>query len=228
MVVFGLLLGLSIEIRPIALLVVPMVLIVLWRAGGMRVALERFALVVAVVIAVMIPWTVRNAVVMKAFLPIGTTTGDNLCIGNFPGAQGHFAFPDYCFGHDPDIRRPAFETNRNSLPHQPAAALGRRPPDEGAVARASAPAGSSPAISDGISAAQSYGADPFIPADTANRLSDLGATLYFYRRRHPRPDRGAPLGEGRRSAPALPPALDRGHRHLGVASVIPASMCRST
>ena len=61
-------------------------------------------------IAVMIPWTVRNAVVMKAFLPIGTTTGDNLCIGNYPDAQGHFAFPDWCFGHDPQVKRPEFET----------------------------------------------------------------------------------------------------------------------
>jgi hypothetical protein len=176
---FALLLGLSIEIRPIALLVVPMVLIAFWRVGGMKLALQRFALVVAVVVAVMIPWTIRNAVVMKAFLPIGTTTGDNLCIGNFPGAAGHFAFPKYCFGHDLHVKRPTFETERNTRltrlslnwaadhPMKELWLVGQRTKWEFASDH------------DGISAAQSYGDDPFIPPDTATRLSDLGDT-YFY------------------------------------------------
>ncbi len=119
LVAFGLLLGVSIQIRPIALLIVPMVLIAMWRVGGMALALKRFAVVAGAVVVLMVPWTIRNEVVMHAFLPIGTTTGDNLCIGNYPGAQGHFAFPKRCFGENKIERRPAFETDRNSrLTHQ--------------------------------------------------------------------------------------------------------------
>ncbi|MGZ4709063.1 MAG: ArnT family glycosyltransferase, partial [Acidimicrobiales bacterium] len=113
LVVFGVLFGLSIEVRPIVLLVLPMLLIAFWRVAGLRSALVRFATVTGVVIVVMIPWTVRNAVVMHSFLPIGSTTGDNLCIGNYPDAQGHFAFPDVCFKDDNVVPRPAFETLRN-------------------------------------------------------------------------------------------------------------------
>ncbi len=179
LVVFGLLLGLSIEIRPIALLVVPMVLIALWRRGGASLALRRWALVVAVVVAVMIPWTVRNAVVMKAFLPIGTTTGDNLCIGNFPGAEGHFAFPTWCFGHDPKVKRPAFETIRNStLTHQSLTWAEHHPGRELALV-VDRTRWEFASDHDGVSAVQSYGDDPFIPPDRATTLGNIGDT-YFY------------------------------------------------
>jgi 4-amino-4-deoxy-L-arabinose transferase-like glycosyltransferase len=179
LVVFALLLGLSIEIRPIALLVVPMVLIALWRRGGAGLALRRWAVVVAVVVAVMVPWTVRNAVVMKAFLPIGTTTGDNLCIGNFPGAQGHFAFPAWCFGHDLKVKRPAFETIRNStLTHQSLTWAQHHPARELAliVDRTRWEFASD---HDGVAAVQSYGDDPFIPPDVATTLGNIG-DRYFY------------------------------------------------
>ena len=42
LVVFSLLFGMSVEVRPIALLVVPMVLIAFWRVAGRRRAIERF------------------------------------------------------------------------------------------------------------------------------------------------------------------------------------------
>jgi hypothetical protein len=131
------------------------------------------------VIAVMIPWTVRNEVVMHAFLPIGTTTGDNLCIGNFPGAEGHFAFPKFCFGHDPKLRRPAFETVRNSnLTHLALGWAENHPATELRliIDRTRWEFASD---HDGVAAVQSYGSDPFIPPDTATLLGNIGDT-YFY------------------------------------------------
>ena len=177
--VFGLLLGASIQIRPIALLVVPMVLIALWHTAEWRLALGRFGVVVAIVVAMMVPWTVRNEVVMHAFLPIGTTTGDNLCIGNFPGAEGHFAFPKWCFGHDLKVKRPRFETERNSrLTHQALQWAVHHPVRELQLV---VDRTRSEFLSDhdGLSAAQSYGDDPFIPPGTATFLSDL-ADRYFF------------------------------------------------
>jgi 4-amino-4-deoxy-L-arabinose transferase-like glycosyltransferase len=179
MVAFGLLLGASIQIRPIALLVLPMVLIALWRNAEWRRALARFAVVVGIVVAMMVPWTVRNEVVMHAFLPIGTTTGDNLCIGNFPGAQGHFAFPSWCFGHDLKVKRPRFETERNTrLTHQALQWATHHPVRELQLVwdRTRAEFLSD---HDGLSAAQSYGDDPFIPPNTATTLSNI-ADWYFF------------------------------------------------
>jgi len=177
--VFGLLLGASIQIRPIALLVVPMVLIALWRTTEWRLALGRFAVVVGIVVATMVPWTVRNELVMHAFLPIGTTTGDNLCIGNFPGAQGHFSFPDWCFGHDLKVARPRFETERNTrLTHQALRWAVHHPAREVQLVwlRTRAEFLSD---HDGLSAVQSYGDDPFIPPNTATTMSDV-ADWYFF------------------------------------------------
>ncbi len=179
LVAFALLLGICIEIRPIALLMLPMVLIALWHRGGAGLALRRWGVVVAVVVAVMVPWTVRNAVVMHAFLPIGTTTGDNLCIGNHPGAEGHFSFPAWCFGHDAKIKRPAFETQRNTrLTHQALQWAEDHPSRELAliIDRTRWEFASD---HDGVAAVQSYGSDPFIPPDLATRLGNLGDT-YFY------------------------------------------------
>jgi 4-amino-4-deoxy-L-arabinose transferase-like glycosyltransferase len=179
-IAFGLLLGLAIEIRPIALLVVPMVFIALWwRADDHRASLRRFGAVVGLIVAVMIPWTVRNQVVMHAFLPIGTTTGDNLCIGNHPGAEGHFAFPQWCFGHDPKVKRPAFETIRNTeLTHRSLEWIRHNLSKEPKLI-VQRTQWELRGDHDAIPAVQSYGFDPFIPVETAVRLSDI-ADRYFF------------------------------------------------
>jgi 4-amino-4-deoxy-L-arabinose transferase-like glycosyltransferase len=179
LVVFGVLFGVAVEVRPIALLVVPMLLIAFWRVAGRRQALARFAVVVATVVAVMIPWAVRNQVVMHAFLPIGTTTGDNLCIGNNPTAQGHFGFADFCFGDDVDEPRPEFETHRNDkltsralrwIVENPLAQLHLIPQRTYYTFKDD---------HDAVAAVQSYGDNPIIPPVNATALSDL-ANAYFF------------------------------------------------
>jgi len=179
LVAFGLLFGVSIEVRPIALLVVPMLLIAFWRVAGRRRALVRFATVMATVIVVMIPWTVRNQVVMHSFLPIGTTTGDNLCIGNYPDAQGHFSFPVECFGDDEIVPRPAFETLRNDkltrrslswILHDPLQQLHLIPQRTYYTFKDD---------HDGVDAVQSYTDDPFIPPVNATVLANLADGYYY-------------------------------------------------
>ena len=127
-------------------------------------ALERFAIVMVTVIAVMIPWTVRNEVVMHAFLPIGTTTGDNLCIGNYPDAQGHFAFPDGLLRRRPRRAPPGVRDAAQRQADQPVAALDR------CTIRCAQlrliPQRTYYTFKDdhdAVAAVQSYGDDPFIP-----------------------------------------------------------------
>jgi 4-amino-4-deoxy-L-arabinose transferase-like glycosyltransferase len=179
LVVFGLLFGLSIEVRPIVLLVVPMLLIAFWRVAGRRLALVRFATVMGVVLVVMIPWTVRNVVVMHSFLPIGSTTGDNLCIGNFPDATGHFAFPDVCFKEDNPVPRPQFETGRNDrLTRQSLRWIAADPLRQFRLV----PQRTFWTFKDdhdALGAVQSYGDDPFIPYHRGELLGQV-ADAYYY------------------------------------------------
>jgi hypothetical protein len=156
-----------------------MVLIALWHNAEWRLAVGRFAVVVGIVGVIMVPWTIRNELVMHAFLPIGTTTGDNLCIGSFPGAEGHFSFPNWCFGHDPHERRPKFETDRNTrLTHQ-ALQWAKQHPMRELQLVVDRTRWEFASDHDAVAAVQSYGDDPFIPPATATRLGDL-ADRYFY------------------------------------------------
>jgi hypothetical protein len=98
----GLPLGVAVMVRPISLAVVPVVALTWWLATrNRRLVLRSMAILVLVVGACIVPWTVRNALRMDAFVPISTNTGENLCIGHAPGANGGFVAPNDCdTGHD--------------------------------------------------------------------------------------------------------------------------------
>jgi hypothetical protein len=63
---------------------------------GWRFALRGSGLLLAGMLIAILPWTLRNAVVMNAFVPMSTNTGDNLCIGFHPGANGRFSISPEC------------------------------------------------------------------------------------------------------------------------------------
>ena len=113
----GALLGLAALVRPVALPVVPL-LVVVWLCArlGLRRAVRDVAVVALGAAVVIAPWTVRNAVRMDAFVPISTNTGDNLCMSRQPGADGGFQLTDHCFaGPDIDgLLRPEYETRRDA------------------------------------------------------------------------------------------------------------------
>ncbi|HEY3830824.1 MAG TPA: hypothetical protein VGO03_00895 [Acidimicrobiia bacterium] len=86
--------GLSALVRPISLVFVVVVLVCARRARvATWVAVGLFVLATVVTIA---PWTIRNRVSMRAFVPVSTNTGDDLCIGHHPHASGGFGFPHSC------------------------------------------------------------------------------------------------------------------------------------
>lgn len=87
----GVLLGLAVMVRPISLAVIPIVVAWWWwTTHDRKVVLRHGGLLVAAVAACILPWTIRNAIRMDAFIPISTNTGDNLCIGHGPNASGAF------------------------------------------------------------------------------------------------------------------------------------------
>lgn len=178
LVVAGALLGASALVRPVALPVLPLLALVWWSA---RLPLRRTGRDVAVValaaVAVIAPWTIRNAVRMDAFVPISTNTGDNLCMSRQPGATGGFKLTDHCFG-GPDLEglvRPEYEVRRDAKGRRLALDFVREHPRTevrlwldrlGATVRHD---------HDGLDAAEGYGDDPFLSdshRDLFRRLAD--------------------------------------------------------
>lgn len=115
-VLAGVVLGASVLIRPVAVPVLPL-LVLPWLAAGLgwRAALRHAAVVTATAVAVVVPWTVRNAVRMDAFVPISTNTGDNLCMSRQPGAHGGFLLTEHCFAGPAveGLDRPEYEIARD-------------------------------------------------------------------------------------------------------------------
>ncbi|MCB0970989.1 MAG: glycosyltransferase family 39 protein [Acidimicrobiales bacterium] len=93
----GVLLGLAVMVRPISLAIVPIIgLAWLWARKDWGIALRWTAVLVAGIAACILPWTIRNAIRLDAFVPISTNTGDNLCIGHADGATGSFTPVEAC------------------------------------------------------------------------------------------------------------------------------------
>ncbi len=113
LVVVGVLFGLTLLVRPVSVVMAP-VLLVLWWGRGARAALGRLALVGGVTLAVLVPWSVRSTLAMDAPVLMSLNFGDNLCLGHNPGASGGFGdLGAYCYTAD-DLQRPESETRRQS------------------------------------------------------------------------------------------------------------------
>ena len=96
----------------------PVLLIVWWvSTHSWRTALRWTALTLGIVIAMVLPWTIRNEVRMHAFIPLSTNTGDNLCIGHNPKARRGLRVVRECnsgqgvqFGTKSEIRNDRIKT----------------------------------------------------------------------------------------------------------------------
>jgi hypothetical protein len=163
--IFGALLGFSALVRPISLPFLVLLPIVWLTAGfGWRRALSYAGVAAAATVAVIVPWTVRNAIVMDAPVLISTNLGDNLCIGHYEGALGGFALPDVCFSDEPyeGLDHAEFEVQRDGDNREKALEFARENP------RAELKLLSRKAYytwhhdHDGLWAVESYNEDPFI------------------------------------------------------------------
>lgn len=123
---FSVLLGLAMLTRPISVAFLPLLFLVWWfDTRSLREAAQRTAVVMGVLVVLIAPWTVRNALRMHSFVPMSTNTGDNLCIGHHPHASGAFDAFDprtakFCdtgsgvqFGSRSEVRNDRLKTDRS-------------------------------------------------------------------------------------------------------------------
>ena len=91
LVTAGTLLGLSAQVRPLVALITPAIVIAARRRpDNWGVAIRRSGLVIITMLAVLAPWTIRNAMVMPGFVLITTGSGDAACMARYPDAPGDF------------------------------------------------------------------------------------------------------------------------------------------
>lgn len=167
----GLLLGAAVLVRSVVLPIVPVLFIAWWaRERDLRVALRRTAVVAVAVLAMMVPWTVRNAVRMHAFIPIATNNGDNLCIGYEPGASGVYGAGAACRVEHVQMAGSRDEVLHDRETTRVALRYARQDPGRlpGLVWRRAV--GLFDRDDDAIRAVQSYLDPGFIPAERVDRL----------------------------------------------------------
>jgi hypothetical protein len=113
LVAIGVLFALCVLVRPVTLVAAP-VFLVLWWGPAVRTVLWRAAVALAATVVVMLPWAIRSTVVMDAPVALSLNLGDNLCLGHNPGATGGFGdLAAYCYTGE-GLRRPEYETRRQS------------------------------------------------------------------------------------------------------------------
>ena len=179
-VVFGLLLGYSVLIRPVSLPFLGLLLIVMLAWGfGCRRALQYTAVATVATVAVIVPWTVRNAIVMDAFVPISTNTGDNLCMGHHAGAPGHFVLPDVCFAGFEDLERPEFELRREARNRDVAVEFAREHPVTEVKLFLKKARWTWDHDHDGLDAVESYNDDRFMDRDLRAVLLHIADGYFF-------------------------------------------------
>src|SRR5437763_9464991 len=112
--VLGLVAGAAALTRGEGVLFPVIVLAMGWSRGVRLDALRRAALVAAVMLATIAPWTVRNALTVHAFVPVSTNASDTLWSGHNPIANGG---PVYSFQTDVlrRVRRGNFEVEASAL-----------------------------------------------------------------------------------------------------------------
>jgi len=90
----GLLFGLTAMFRPEYLLVgaafVVLAAIRTWRASGWRLALAGGAVLLVALVLPILPWTIRNVVVLDRVVPISTGGGKALYVGTYLPADGEY------------------------------------------------------------------------------------------------------------------------------------------
>lgn len=83
----------------------PIVLLAIWifQTGSWKLALKQTAIVWLGIAVLIVPWSVRNSLAFGTIVGPSTNLGDDLCIGNYYGAQGAFTIEGPCFeGHEGD------------------------------------------------------------------------------------------------------------------------------
>jgi len=176
----GLLLSAATMTRGITL-IFPLLLFAVWffYLHSKKRALLQALVVFAGLAVLIVPWSIRNSVQFGTFVGPSTNLGDDLCIGNFDGADGRFILKGKCFEGTEGMTPQEAEINRNR---------------EGvriAIKDLSSDPLRIPGLvwqktywllfmdDDGLSAAESYGNDRFISHPRREILSFAANSIYY-------------------------------------------------
>jgi 4-amino-4-deoxy-L-arabinose transferase-like glycosyltransferase len=110
---FGAVLGASVLVRPFSLPFLAAAAVALTVAYGWRSAATAIGWATLILVAVLTPWTVRNAVAMHAFVPFSTNLGDTACLDRAPDATGAFRWE--CLEGFEDVPPAKLEVRRNQV-----------------------------------------------------------------------------------------------------------------
>jgi 4-amino-4-deoxy-L-arabinose transferase-like glycosyltransferase len=110
----GLLLSAATMTRGITL-VFPLALLAVWlfHLRSKKRALAQALVVWAGIAVLIVPWSIRNTVAFGQLTGPSTNVGDDLCIGNYLGAQGAFTLTGKCFEGDAGKSPSEVEIDRN-------------------------------------------------------------------------------------------------------------------
>lgn len=177
LVAIGVVLGAATLVRPVTIPIYPVLLLVLVLSRiGWRRAISQTAIVVGASMLVLLPWAVRNQIVMGSFT-LSTNTGDNLCMSRRVGGSGGFEFPnERCFPAS-DLKRPEFELDRNAHGTELATEFVKDHPGEEARLVFRRLGATFVDDADGLGAVESYGTDVFMSSGTRDAL---GRTANVY------------------------------------------------
>lgn len=176
----GLILSYATMTRGITL-VFPLVLLAIWgfQLGSWKKAAWQAAIVSAGIAVLIVPWSVRNSLAFGTLVGPSTNLGDDLCIGNYYGAQGAFT-----------IEGPCFEGTEGLPPHEVEIERNREGVRIAVEDVVSHPLRMPKLIAqkaywllykddDGIWAAESYGNDYFIPGLRRDVLTFAANSVYY-------------------------------------------------
>ena len=114
MVVIGLVIGLGALVRGEALTWVLLPIVLFWNELPRRGLVRGIAVVVCAAALVMAPWTIRNAMVMDAFVPVATNASQTLWSGHHAGATGGQTYPppDHDLEFSPELPGRELESSK--------------------------------------------------------------------------------------------------------------------
>lgn len=176
----GLLLSCATMTRGITLMF-PLVLLAIWLfyLRSRKRALVQ-ALIVWVGIAVLVvPWSVRNTVAFGQLTGPSTNVGDDLCIGNYLGAQGAFTLQGKCFEGFEGKSPQEVELGRNKEGVRIAVRDVTSHPFRMPKLIAQKAYWLLYKDDDGLWAAESYGHDYFIPSSRREVLAFAANAIYY-------------------------------------------------
>jgi 4-amino-4-deoxy-L-arabinose transferase-like glycosyltransferase len=178
--VFGVILALSVLVRPISLMLLPVLLVVLVVASaGWRLSIGYVLIATLAMVLVLTPWTIRNVYETDSFVAISTNLGDNLCMSRHAGATGAFQSGSACTVRARGLKTPEYEVEVNNTNIRRAVRFVKSHPLSEAKLVFLRGYHTVKNDHDGLLASESYGANPFIPS-VWRRVLEIVADAYFF------------------------------------------------